>query len=110
MESNRATAAFAALGQPTRLAVLRLLIKAGPEGMAAGALASALGVLPNTLSANLAVLSQAGLVVSERRGRSIVYRADMDGLRGLLTFLLEDCCGGRSDLCQPVLDQIVCAC
>lgn len=110
MESNRATVAFAALGQPTRLAVLRLLIKAGPEGMAAGALASALGVLPNTLSANLAVLSQAGLVVSERRGRSIVYRADMDGLRGLLTFLLEDCCGGRSDLCQPVLDQIVCAC
>lgn len=110
MEINRATSAFAALGQPTRLAVLRLLIKAGPEGMAAGALASALGVLPNTLSANLAVLSHAGLVLSERQGRSIVYRADMDGLRGLLTFLLEDCCGGRSDLCQPVLDQIVCAC
>ena len=110
MESNHATAAFAALGQPTRLAVFRLLIKAGPEGMAAGALASALGVLPNTLSANLTVLSHAGLIVSERQGRSIVYRADMDGLRGMLTFLLQDCCGGRSELCQPVLDQIVCAC
>lgn len=102
--------AFAALGQPTRLAVLRLLIKAGPEGMAAGAMAAALDVLPNTLSANLSVLSNAGLLVSERRGRSIIYTADMAGLRGLLSFLLKDCCGGRAELCEPLLNEIACAC
>lgn len=78
--------------------------------MAAGAMAAALGVLPNTLSANLSVLAHAGLAVSERQGRSIVYRADMPGLRALLSFLLEDCCGGRAELCEPLLNEIVCPC
>jgi ArsR family transcriptional regulator len=110
MESSRALAAFAALGQPTRLDAFRLLIKAGPEGMAAGEIGAALGVRLNTLSANLSVLLNAGLVRNERRGRSIRYFADMDGLRGLLVFLLQDCCAGRPELCQPVVDEIACAC
>ena len=110
MDTNAAVTAFAALGQPTRLAVLRLLIQAGPEGRPAGEIATELGVLQNTLSANLAVLTQAGLIRGTRQGRSIRYGADIEGLRGLLGFLLQDCCGGRADLCQPILDDIACAC
>jgi ArsR family transcriptional regulator, arsenate/arsenite/antimonite-responsive transcriptional repressor len=110
MEQNRALAAFAALSQPTRLDVFRLLIQAGTAGMAAGEIGTALGVRQNTLSANLAVLLNAGLVHNERQGRSIRYFADMAGLRALLGFLLRDCCGGRAELCQPLIDEIACAC
>lgn len=110
MEKERFLAAFAALGQPTRLDVFRLLIQAGPEGMAAGSIGAALDVRQNTLSANLLILLNAGLVRNERQGRSIRYYADMDGLRGLLGFLLQDCCRGRSELCQPLIDEIACAC
>jgi DNA-binding transcriptional ArsR family regulator len=62
------------------------------------------------MSANLAVLAHAGMVRSEREGRVIRYFANFDGMRGLLAFLMEDCCGGNPQLCQPVLDEIVCAC
>jgi DNA-binding transcriptional ArsR family regulator len=110
MESSRALAAFAALSQPTRLATFRLLIRTGPDGMAAGAIGAALGIRQNTLSSNLSVLLNAGLLRNERHGRSIRYYADMDGLRGLLGFLLQDCCGGRAELCQPLIDEIACAC
>ncbi len=110
MEMNNALAAFAALGQPTRLDVFRLLIRTGPDGMAAGEIGDALGGRRNTLSANLSVLLNAGLVRNERQGRSIRYFADMDGLRGLLVFLLEDCCAGRPELCQPLVDEIADAC
>ncbi len=110
MEQTGALAAFAALSQPTRLGVFRLLIQAGPEGMAAGEIGAALDVRQNTLSANLSVLVAAGLARNERQGRSIRYFADMDGLRGLLGFLLRDCCGGRAELCQPLIDEISCAC
>ena len=110
MDANAALDAFAALGQRTRLDALRLLIRAGAEGMAAGEIGAALDVRQNTLSANLSVLRGAGLVRSRREGRSIRYSADMDGLRGLLGFLLQDCCGGRAELCQPLIDEIACAC
>lgn len=110
MESSRALAAFAALGQQTRLEVFRLLIQAGPAGAAAGEIAATLDVRQNTLSANLSVLLNAGLVRNARYGRSIRYYADVEGLRGLLGFLLQDCCGGRADLCQPLIDKIACAC
>ena len=60
------------------------------------------------MSANLAVLMRAGLIRNERKGRNIQYFADMDGVRGLLAFLMEDCCAGRPELCQPVIDQIAC--
>ncbi|WP_111734899.1 ArsR/SmtB family transcription factor [Roseovarius amoyensis] len=109
MDRNHALAAFAALSQPTRLDVFRLLLRAGVNGMAAGEIADALDVKQNTMSANLAVLHQAGLVRNQREGRSIRYFADLDGTRGLLGFLMEDCCGGNPDLCQPVISSIACA-
>ena len=108
MDSTTALAAFAALGQSTRLDVVRLLIKAGPDGMTAGRIGEALQVRQNTLSANLLVLRNAGLIRSEREGRSIRYRADFDGLSGLLHFMLEDCCGGDPALCRPLIDDIAC--
>jgi DNA-binding transcriptional ArsR family regulator len=110
MDKNDALNAFSALSQPTRLDVFRLLIKAGEPGMSAGDIGEALGVRQNTMSANLAVLSRSGLIRSERDGRSIRYFADLDGMRGLLAFLMEECCGGNPELCQPVIDQLACAC
>jgi len=108
MDNSDALDAFAALGQSTRLDVFRLLIKAGGAGMAAGDIGETLGVRQNTMSANLAILARAGLIRSAREGRSIRYFADMDGVRGLLAFLMEDCCAGRPDLCQAVIDEIDC--
>lgn len=110
MDKNHALDAFAALSQPTRLDVFRLLIKAGDAGMTAGDIGETLGVRQNTMSANLGVLSRSGLIRSEREGRSIRYFADMKGMRGLLAFLMEDCCGGRPEVCQPVIDELACAC
>jgi ArsR family transcriptional regulator, arsenate/arsenite/antimonite-responsive transcriptional repressor len=110
MEILKATEAFAAISQPTRLAVLRLLVKAGTDGMPAGDIGLALAVKANTMSANLAVLHRAGLVRSVREGRVIRYFADMEGIGSLVGFLLEDCCGGRPELCRPVVKEISCAC
>ncbi|MBU0778728.1 MAG: helix-turn-helix domain-containing protein [Alphaproteobacteria bacterium] len=110
MDKENALDAFAALSQATRLDVFRLLIQAGDAGMSAGDISDTLKVRQNTMSANLAILARAGLIRSTREGRSIRYFADMDGMRGLLAFLMEDCCGGRPDLCQPVINEIACAC
>lgn len=110
MEKSDALAAFAALGQPTRLDVFHLLIKTGPAGLPAGELAQALNVRQNTLSANLTVLLNAGLVRNQRQGRSIRYFADTDGLHGLLDFLLKDCCGGQPELCDPLIGDIARGC
>lgn len=109
MDKNHALGTFAALSQSTRLDVFRLLIKVGEEGMLAGDISDTLGVRQNTMSANLSVLARSGLIRSQREGRSIRYFADMDGMRGLLAFLMEDCCGGRPELCQPVIDELACA-
>lgn len=105
MDTSNALAAFSALSQPMRLAVFRLLIAKGPSGMAAGDIAAQLGVRQNTLSANLSILLAAGLITNQRRGRSILYTADMQGTRALLGFLLHDCCGGNPALCLPALDD-----
>ncbi|MEZ5669060.1 MAG: metalloregulator ArsR/SmtB family transcription factor [Alphaproteobacteria bacterium] len=102
--------ALAALAHETRLDVFRLLVRAGAEGLPAGEIGARLGVRQNTMSANLAILARAGLIRASRDGRSIRYAADFDGMRGLLGFLMEDCCGGRPDLCRPVLDAVVCRC
>lgn len=110
METNNAIAAFSALAQDTRLAVFRLLVQAGPDGMLAGEISAALDVRPNTLSANLAILLNAGLVQNTREGRMVRYTADLEGLRGLLRFIMQDCCGGRPELCQPVIDAVACDC
>ena len=110
MDMTQSLFAFAALGQQTRLEVLRLLIRAGGEGMAAGDIGASLGVRQNTMSSNLNVLLRAGLVRNEREGRSIRYFADFEGIRGLLAFLMEECRGGKPELCQPVIEAIACDC
>ncbi|WP_022707785.1 ArsR/SmtB family transcription factor [Paracoccus zeaxanthinifaciens] len=110
MEKNRALDTLSALAHDIRLDVFRCLVQAGPEGMAAGEIAQALQIRPNTLSNNLTLLSHAGLVRSTREGRSIRYFAEMATMTALLGFLLRDCCGGRAELCQPILDQIACEC
>ncbi|OSP54699.1 helix-turn-helix transcriptional regulator [Pseudoruegeria sp. SK021] len=110
MDRLTALSAFACLSQPMRLDAFRLLIKAGETGMIAGEIGAALTARQNTMSANLSVLIQSGLVRKERQGRTIRYFADMDGVGGLLAFLVEDCCGGQAELCQPLIDQIACSC
>lgn len=110
METNLAIATLAALAQTTRLETFRLLVRHEPDGVAAGALARLLDVPQNTMSAHLATLTRAGLVRSERQSRSIIYRADLDGLRNLMLFLLKDCCGGASELCAPLLAELTPCC
>ncbi|AZN73056.1 transcriptional regulator [Georhizobium profundi] len=110
MDKSSALVALAALGQETRLDVFRLLVRAGAEGLPAGEIAARLGAVQNTLSAHLKILDHAGLVTAERQGRSILYRADFTGVRDLLAFLMEDCCAGSPELCQPVIEAITCHC
>ena len=110
MDRKSATEALAALGQETRLDVFRLLVKAGPSGVAAGEIADRLGAVQNTTSAHLKILVHAGLICSERDGRTIRYRADMTGFRDLLAFLMEDCCNGSPELCRPVINAVACDC
>lgn len=95
---------LSALAHGSRLAVFRLLVRAGPEGMPAGEIAREIGILPNTLSSHLTILSRAGLVRSKRGGRSIIYSADYARMRDLLAFLMEDCCGGRPEICAPLME------
>ena len=105
-----ALAALAALGQLTRLAVFRLLVRHAPDGLPAGAIAASLGGPHNTLSTHLAILTRAGLAHATRDGRSIIYRADLDGVRSLVSFLLADCCGGRPEVCGPISDLLSANC
>jgi len=107
MDITNALNAMTALSQKTRLEAYRLLVKTGKQGMAAGEIAQKLGVVQNTMSAHLATLKQAGLIHSERQSRVIRYFADYQQMRGLLGFLMEDCCGGRPQLCDPLLDEIM---
>ncbi|MCR9220538.1 MAG: metalloregulator ArsR/SmtB family transcription factor [Alphaproteobacteria bacterium] len=90
-----------ALGHETRLAAVRLLVARAPEALPAGRIAVALGVRENALSPHLDRLVRAGLIARRRAGREILYAADLEGVSGLLAFLLEDCCGGRPELCGP---------
>ena len=106
METESALFVLAALSQSTRLETFRLLVRHEPDGLAAGEIANQLGVPANTMSAHLGVLSRAGLVTAERRGRSVNYRAELDRLSDLVLFLLKDCCGGRADLCEPLLKEL----
>lgn len=108
MDINTATTAFSALSQITRVETLRLLIRAGEVGLTSGEIGTALNVKQNTMSANLMILHQSGLVRNQREGRSIRYFVELSGLRGLLSFLMEDCCGGKPEACKPVLDTLVC--
>ena len=106
METEAALKAFGALSQDTRLEAFRLLIRHEPHGIAAGELARLLSVPPNTLSAHFNVLTRANLVTSERRSRSIIYRAQLGKLEMLLLFLLQDCCDGRTDIRAKVMESV----
>ena len=103
MEISSALAAFAALSQETRLNIVRLLVREGPQGLTAGALAEALSAPPSTLSFHLKELEREQLVQARREGRHIHYSADYAGLRGLVDFLLADCCQGDPRLCGPYI-------
>jgi ArsR family transcriptional regulator len=110
MDKTASLAAFAALGQETRLDIFRLLVVAGEQGVPAGEIAARLGAVQNTTSAHLRILLHARLVLAEREGRTVRYAADMTGFRDLLAFLLEDCCNGRPELCRPVINAVTCDC
>ena len=110
METIEVIAALSALAQPTRLDAFRLLVRAEPEGVAAGELARALGVPQNTMSAHLGTLARAGLARGERHSRSIVYRADLERFRAITLYLLKDCCGGAPELCAPLIADLVPCC
>ena len=99
MEISTAIGAFGALAQESRLKIFRLLVQCGPDGMAAGDIARRLELPQNTLSFHIAALARAHLVASRKEGRSIIYFVDLEGTRGLLSFLVEDCCGGKAELC-----------
>ncbi len=105
-----AIVALAALAQSTRLETFRLLVRHEPGGLAAGDLADQLDVPQNTLSAHLSTLARAGLVTSQRQSRSIIYRASLDRIREIVTFLLTDCCGGNEALCAPLLHALTPCC
>jgi ArsR family transcriptional regulator len=99
-----AVEALSALANPHRLAVFRLLVRAGPDGLPAGEVALEIGVRPNTLSTHLTILAHAGLVRSRRDGRMVIYAANLEEMRALLGFLVADCCGGRPEICAPFAD------
>lgn len=107
LDRKNALAALGALSQETRLEIFRLLIQAGPDGLAAGSIAESLSVAPANLSFHLSHLSQAGLTVQRREGRSIIYAADYGRMNSLLGFLTENCCGrpanaaASAPLCAP---------
>lgn len=104
MDTTSAVNALSALAYESRLDIFRLLVRAGPEGMAAGEIAKAIGIIPNTLSNSLNILSGAGLVASRRAGRSIIYTAAYDRMGDLLAFLLEDCCAGDPAICGSIAE------
>jgi DNA-binding transcriptional ArsR family regulator len=110
MEPAAAIDAFAALAQTTRLDAFRLLMRHEPHGLPAGEVARLLEVPANTMSTHFAVLQRAGLISAERQSRSIIYRAELDRVREIAAFLVNDCCGGRPELCQPLVDAFTPSC
>ncbi|MGE3246788.1 MAG: ArsR/SmtB family transcription factor [Beijerinckiaceae bacterium] len=108
MDTTSALASLDALSHETRLETFRLLMRAAPDGLAAGDIARKLEVVQNTMSAHLAVLTRAGLIEAQRAGRSIVYRASPGAIRELLLFLMEDCCQGDPEICAPLLEAVRC--
>jgi ArsR family transcriptional regulator, arsenate/arsenite/antimonite-responsive transcriptional repressor len=105
---RQALSGFAALSQDTRLGIVRLLVKAGPDGIGAGQIADEIGVSASNLSFHLKELLHAGLVEAKREARAIIYTANYEGLRGLIGFLMKDCCAGRPEICAPILSDPAC--
>lgn len=110
MDETASLDIFSALAQGTRLQAFQLLVQKEPEGLAAGEISSLLGVPHNTLSTHLAILERAGLVSSERHGRNVTYRARLEAVRDIVMFLLKDCCGGRPEVCAPLIADLTPCC
>ena len=110
MDITAAINSLSALAHEGRLAIFRLLVKAGPDGVAAGDIAKKLDTAPNTMSAQLLVLANASLVHARREGRSIIYAVDFDRMAGLLQFLAKDCCNGRPEICAPLAETVNSCC
>jgi len=110
MDITNALAGLAALAHEGRLSVFRLLVSHGPDGLAAGEIARTLDTQPNTMSAQLLILSNAGLIAARREGRSIIYAADFEKMSALLQFLTKDCCGGRPEICAPLAATVNACC
>jgi ArsR family transcriptional regulator, arsenate/arsenite/antimonite-responsive transcriptional repressor len=110
MDDHEVIAALAALAQSTRLNTFRLLVAREPEGVAAGELARLIEVPQNTMSTHLAILSRTNLIIGERQSRSIIYRANLARFREVALFLLKDCCGGRAELCAPLIADLSAGC
>jgi DNA-binding transcriptional ArsR family regulator len=104
MEISSAVENLSALAHQGRLSIFRLLVKAGSYGLAAGEIARKLDTAANTMSAQLLVLANAGLIKARRDGRSIIYAADFDRMSALLLYLTEDCCGGKPEICAPLVE------
>jgi ArsR family transcriptional regulator, arsenate/arsenite/antimonite-responsive transcriptional repressor len=107
MEIKNAVAGLSALAHEGRLTVFRMLVQAGPTGIAAGEIARQMEVPPNTLSANLTILSHAGLIDSRREGRSVIYTARYENMTDLLEYLMKDCCGGSPEICASLADVVL---
>jgi ArsR family transcriptional regulator, arsenate/arsenite/antimonite-responsive transcriptional repressor len=110
MESLSAVRALAALAQESRLAVFRLLVKAGPDGLAAGRVAAALDIAPATLSFHLKELANAGLVTARSESRFVYYSANFEQMAALMTYLTENCCQGMPDECLAVVETALGRC
>ena len=110
MDERHALSAFAALSQETRLRIVRHLVAAGPDGVAAGILAGGVGAYTSNLSFHLKELEHAGLVRSRRQGRSIIYSAVYPTLSALIAFLMRDCCQGRPEICAPAMAALDACC
>jgi DNA-binding transcriptional ArsR family regulator len=100
LSAPHALAALAALGQATRLEIFRLLMRQAPKGLIAGTIAEQVGCPPTTLSSHLSILARAGLIHGTREGRAIYYRADIEGMRALVAFMVTDCCDGHPEICR----------
>jgi ArsR family transcriptional regulator len=108
MQERQAIASFAALSQGTRLHIVRMLVVAGPDGMAAGAIAEKAGVSASNVSFHLKELERAGLINQKREARSMIYTANYDRLGALVRFLMEDCCAGHPEICAPAAEVAAC--
>ncbi len=110
MDEVEAIAALTALAQPTRLRIFKHLVRIHPEAVPSGDAAKLCAIPHNTMSTHLAALTRAGLITVTRESRSMLYRADIEGFRSLVSFLMRDCCQGRPDVCAPLLAPDLAAC
>ena len=106
METTDAIESFAALAHAQRLAIFRMLVRTGPNGLAAGEIAQRLETPPSSLSFHLSQLERSGLIRSRRASRHVIYSADIEGTQRLLSYLTEDCCQGRPEICGHLADAI----